>query len=341
MQVNVLHHCHSGALFDHGTSGNRENMNNDATSGNRGLRRLARLLPQAWKMIGLITLVAGLAGMSGCHRAETPASLPAGAKVYQVKGKVRGFGADTTTLTIEHEDIPGFMPSMTMPFTTREPVRRELFGIGDAVAFRLVVGESDSWIDQLRKIDPAEVHLPEPAAAPELTGTGGRLKEGDAMPDFDLTNQGGTPIHKATFLGHPFVLTFVFTRCPLPSFCPLMSRNFDKLQDAIKAPGSPIASTHLLSITLDPRFDTPAILKQYGDYHHADSAIWALATGEPAQVDTLTARFSVYRKEEGGTITHTLCTALVNSEGVITNIWRGNSWTPEEVIAAISALKNQ
>src|SRR5262249_37704371 len=164
-----------------------------------------------------------------------------------------------------------------------------------------------------------------------------RLKEGDEMPPFTLTNQNGEKITLDTFRGQPFVLTFVFTRCPVPNFCPRMSNNFEELQAAIKTNTDAITTTHLLSITLDPDYDTPKILSDYAAFHHNDSKIWTFATGDGKEINSLTRAFSVYRQNEGGTISHGLATALINRDGRIERIWRGNAWTPAEVTEAIQA----
>ena len=155
------------------------------------------------------------------------------------------------------------------------------------------------------------------------------------MPAFKLIDQSGHRISLDTFRGQPFVLTFVFTRCAVPNFCPRMSNNFEELQAAIKSGSGALATTRLLSITLDPKYDTPNILSDYAAFHHADPKIWAFATGDEKDVDSLTSAFSVYREREGGTIVHGLATALINSSGEIDRIWRGNAWTPAEVIETI------
>jgi protein SCO1/2 len=159
------------------------------------------------------------------------------------------------------------------------------------------------------------------------------------MPVFTLTSQNGERITLETFQGQPFVLTFVFTRCPIPNFCPRMSNNFADLQKAIKAETGAMAKTRLLSITLDPSFDTPEILKQYGESHRADPKIWSFATGDPKEIEALTHAFSVYVQTEGGTISHGLATALVGPDGTVLKIWRGNAWTSSEVIQEIRARK--
>jgi protein SCO1/2 len=156
-----------------------------------------------------------------------------------------------------------------------------------------------------------------------------------SMPRFSLTDQNGERISLNTFRGQPFVLTFVFTRCPVPNFCPRMSNNFEERQKTIKQGRGTLGKTRLLSITLDPDYDTPEVLSDYAAFHHADRQIWTFATGQEREIDALTRAFSVYRQTEGGTISHGLATALIDKNGKIDKIWRGNSWTPTEVIEEI------
>jgi protein SCO1/2 len=158
------------------------------------------------------------------------------------------------------------------------------------------------------------------------------LREGDIVPFFSLTNQDRVRITADTFRDRPYILTFVFTRCPVPNFCPRISQNFSHLQDAIKADSALAAKARLLTITLDPLFDTPEILKAYAEHQHADLTIWTFATGEPAQIDNLTQSFAIYVQPEAGTISHGLATALIGADGSVIKIWRGNAWQPAEVI---------
>ena len=257
---------------------------------------------------------------------------------FQVRGVIQGLPPDHHTVAVEHEDIPGFMPSMTMPFTARDETQIAGLKVGDAISFRLTVSAKDSWIDQVKKIPRDQVKLPEPKAEPELDKPSARLREGDTIPAFSLTDQDGDRITAATFRGRPLMLTFIFTRCPMPNFCPRITSDFSELQGLIKADNGVVAKTQLLGVTLDPAFDTPQILKDYGAHSNQDPKVWSLATGDPHQIDALTRAFSVYRQNEGGTISHGLATALISPEGKIVKIWRGNAWTPEEVIAEIRKL---
>jgi len=270
----------------------------------------------------------------GCGRSDKS---EAGARHYEARGIVRGFSPDRSTIDVEHETIAGFMPSMTMPFTPRDPKDIARLTLRDAIAFRLKVTNKDALIDNIRKIAASEVHLPQASSTvtPRTTNASSRLKEGDAMPVFGLTNENGERISLDTYHGKPFVITFIFTRCPMPNFCPRMSKNFAELQSTIKNSSGAFAETKLLSVTIDPQNDTPAVLKDYGKAEGADPKIWNFATGDPAETNELTHSFAVYKQPEGGTISHGLTTALIDRKGNVVKLWRGNGWTPDEVIAAI------
>ena len=257
---------------------------------------------------------------------------------YDTRGVVRGFSPDRSTIEIQHENIPDFMPSMTMPFVTRDPKQIADLRTGDAISFRMAVTKKDIWIENVKHIRREDVNVAEPKrTSPVSADRDARLTEGDKMPPFTLTNQNGERISLDTFHGNSLVLTFVFTRCPVPNFCPRMSNNFGELQETIKSSTGTLANARLLSVTLDPAYDTPKILSDYAAFHHADSKIWSFATGDEKEIDSLTRAFSVYRQNEGGTISHGLATALINKEGRIDKIWRGNAWTPAEIIKEIQA----
>jgi protein SCO1/2 len=261
-----------------------------------------------------------------------------GADHYDTRGVVRGFSPDRSTIEIQHENIPDFMPSMTMPFVTRDPKQIADLRTGEAISFRMAVTKKDFWIENVKKIRREDVNVAEPKrTSPVSADRDARLTEGDKMRPFSLTNENDEPISLDTFHGNSFVLTFVFTRCPVPNFCPRMSNNFEELQEAIKSSTGTLATTRLLSVTLDPAYDTPKVLSDYAGFHHADSKIWNFATGDEKAIDSLTRAFSVYRQNEGGTISHGLATALINKEGKIDKIWRGNAWTPAEIIKEIQA----
>lgn len=259
-------------------------------------------------------------------------------ETYTVRGILRGINFADQSVTVEHEEVPDYMPAMTMPFDVKSMAEVQPLKVGDGMEFRLVVTDKDSWIEDVKKIDPNLVKLPPKRSAIAANSSNvERLKEGDQLIDFKLVDQKGQQITRETFSGKPLFITFIFTRCPIPNFCPLMSENFVEIQKGLA--GSPKKDdVQYLSISFDPEFDTPEILSQYAQKYSADGEQWRFATGTPEEIKKLTQAFSVYVQPEQGTISHGLATALVGPDGTIRKIFRGNSWQAEEAVQAVQAL---
>ena len=190
------------------------------------------------------------------------------------------------------------------------------------VAMALTMG-----IVRARHPSAAEAEKREPAI-------GVRLKKGDVLPSFALTTQTHRPFTEAALRGRVTAVTFIYTRCPVPNFCPLMSKGFHQLQREIEREPA-LRDAQLLSVTLDPKFDTPEVLDAYAKHLGADPKRWHFVTGSPAEIDRLTRAFSIHMEPNGVLIDHTLATAVIDADGRIVEIWRGNGWTVAEVIAAL------
>jgi protein SCO1/2 len=219
------------------------------------------------------------------------------------------------------------MSAMTMPFRVSDLAQLDGLEAGDVVEFVFVVEDGSSHAQDVRVVGhstPPAAHAPSPSIA--------RLREGSIAPPAKLVDQDGTPI-SVSDTGRWTVLTFIFTRCPVPEYCPRMGANFHALQDALQASGS--SDVRLLSVTMDPEFDSMDILRRYGQALHADFATWEFATGEVCEIERLLAAFRVYVRKDGVTLEHTLCTALIAPNGRIARIWRGNEWTPNDVLEAL------
>jgi protein SCO1/2 len=255
---------------------------------------------------------------------------------FQVRGIVREIEADDDSLRIEHEDIPGYMPSMTMPFNVRDASEIDGLKPGDAISFKFVVTGDRSWIEDVHPVDRASVRLPEKSTpVPVSRNRPPHVEEGDALPGFKLTDQQGRTIDNETFEGRALVLTFIFTRCAVPDFCPLMSRNFETIEDRIQQDPHLASKVRLLSVSFDHEFDTPEVLAGYAARFSDNDDLWRFASGDSEEIDRLTGAFRVFTRSERGTIDHSLCTALVDADGTIRHIWRGNFWKPDEVVTAL------
>lgn len=255
--------------------------------------------------------------------------------IYDVKGVVREIEPAERTIVIDHETIPGFMDAMVMPFNVKDTNLLSEVSVGDTVKFQLVVTETDSWISTMARAGAAPSPPPPAPAMAETVGATEppALKGGDLVPDFELTDQNGRPFRLGDVRGRPVVVTFVFTRCPLPNFCPLMTRNFAAMQKELRETVGD--RFHLLSITIDPGHDTPAVLKEYALNFTQDLATWSFVTGSPDQIRQVATMFGLTYQPEGGTITHNLRTALIDPRGRIVHVWKSNVWQPQEVLSML------
>ena len=295
------------------------------------------MVPQISPLFALFAGLVSLA-LASCERAENGARADAKPppQTFPVQGILRSIDFAGRTVTVEHEDIPNYMPAMTMPFDVKTMAEVERLKAGDALQFTLVVTAESAWIEGVRKIDRREIQLP-PEKQPSSAGKVARLKEGDPLPPFQLVDSKGRQITPGTFAGKPLLITFIFTRCPIPNFCPLMTSNFREIQEALAAAAGG-ANVQFLSVSFDSEFDTPEVLAQYAARHTQDTDRWRFATGSAEETKRLTQAFAVAVQPESGTISHGLATAAVGPDGVIRHIWRGNGWEPAEVVEALRNL---
>ena len=192
------------------------------------------------------------------------------AKSYAAQGVVEQIAPDRSTVTIHHQNIPGYMMEMTMDFPVQST--NELNGIspGDKITFTLVVTEKDDWVENIHRTGRAAETTTN--AMPMLHMMNSELKPGDVLPDYELTAEDGRQIHFADFRGKVLAFTFFYTRCPLPDYCPLMSNNFHETRKLLLAMTDAPTNWQFLSISFDPDFDTPEVLSNYGGVYRGDDA---------------------------------------------------------------------
>ena len=279
-------------------------------------------------MLRVLAVVAAVVLAWGCSRGPAP-------REYQLTGQIVAVAPEQRQVTIRHQDIPNFMPGMTMPFTVGDASLLEGKTPGDLVTATLVVGDTEAHLSTLTKTGRAPLETPKSSPASIALAPGGLVS------DAALVDQDGMARPLASFRGHRVALTFVYTRCPLPEFCPLMSRHFAAVQKAIRS-RSDLADVRLVTVTLDPAFDRPAVLKAYAKTHEADPAIWSMLTGEPAVVGAFAAQFGIYVEadpKDPAQITHSLRTAVIDREGRLVTTHTGNDWTPEMLLADLAAAR--
>ena len=245
-------------------------------------------------------------------------------------GTVTAAPADGRVM-VSHDHIPGYMPAMTMPFTLA-PGQNPRIAPGDVVRFRLRVGPGASRAEAFAVTghDAAVV-----AALAAATGPAPpRLRAGDQVPRFSLLDQRGNVFTQDRLRGRRTAVTFIFTRCPVPEFCPLMMQRFQEVQRTIAGDHS-LSDVQLVAITLDPTHDSPAVLDAYAAAKGLDPVRWRLLTGSADDVARLRTAFAVHVERNGVLLDHTLATAVVDADGRIVELWRGNGWAASEVVSAL------
>ena len=274
---------------------------------------------------------------------ETTAPATEIRSLFTVKGVVKSIEEDLSSARIEHEEIPGYMQAMTMPFAIGDADEWTSLQTGDSISFLLHVTDERSWIDGVEKT-PEEVPSLE-----ELSKTAPWrpvrevefLQVGDELPDYPLTNQLSQAISTHQFRGKVLALTFIYTRCPLPDFCPRMNQQFMAAQRALKEASVEPASYHFLSVSFDPVHDTPERLQFYANAYQHDPKQWSFATGELIEIDALTEQFGlVFYRSEDSLLDwdHNLRTILIDQEGIIREILIGNQWRGEELAEKLQSL---
>lgn len=251
---------------------------------------------------------------------------------YDLKGRVVSLDKAEYKVVIAHEDIPGLMDAMTMPFMLKDDWTFDVMNVGDDIQATLVVDGDRSWLENpvISRSNPKQNGVTVPGNSTEPL-------PGKEVPDFSLTNQNGKRIHLQQYRGRALLVTFIYTRCPLPEYCPLMSTNFAWLDRELQGNTELQGKTHLLSVSIDPTYDTPKIIRDYGaaqtgkyeqeTFHH-----WEFATGEPEEIRRIAEFFGLTYSKESDQIIHSLRTALIAPDGRIFKIYRGNEWKPAEVL---------
>jgi protein SCO1 len=278
------------------------------------------------KTILLLILIAAVGGVVSCSRRS------GNEKRYDLKGKVVIVEPEKHLVTIAHEEVKGYMPGMTMPFTVRDQSDLQMLVPNAEVTATLVVDGSHSWLENLFVVTKQEGGGPV-AAAPSAV----YAKEGDEVPNYSLVNQDAKPIRINNYRGKALLLTFIYTRCPEPDQCTLMSNNFAQIERQLGQDPELYAKTHLLSITMDPAYDTPQVLRSYGAshterYENETFAHWEFATGTGAQVQEIAQFFGLNYFPEKDQIIHALRTVIVNPDGKVAKVYKGNEWKTEEVL---------
>jgi protein SCO1 len=272
----------------------------------------------------LTLLFVAVLSIAGCSASQ------AGARQYQLRGQVLAVVPDRHELTVKHEDIPGFMPAMTMAYRVRDAKLLHRLTRGDLIRATLTVRDTDAWLSAIERTGHAEV-----AATGPLPHVMDVLEPGQEIPGTVLQDQDGEPRRLTDWRGRAVAVTFIYTRCPMPDFCPLMERQFLDVQQRVRSDEHLADAVHLVAVSFDPEHDTPDVLKAHARLRRADPKVWTYLTGTPASIEDVASRFgvSIMREQDrGAALTHNLRTAIIDPRGRLVKIYSGSEWTPAMLI---------
>jgi protein SCO1/2 len=257
---------------------------------------------------------------------------------FRIAGKVVSVNQSNNQIVLNHGEIPGYMPAMVMPLTVRPSTQLATVKKGDEITAILVVANQSSWLESIEVV--------------KRTGTGADPRdaeiralptEGRAVPNFTLINQSGRRISVHQYRGKALLITFVYTRCPLPDYCPLMSSNFAEIDKSLRSDPALYQKTHLLTVSFDPKHDTPAVLRSYGAAYterYSDETFehWEFASGSAEEIKAITGFFGLTYADAEDQIVHSLVTAIISPQGEIYKVHPSNDWKPAEILAELRAV---
>lgn len=283
------------------------------------------------KFYSILALAALLAFVVSCRKDSDEAGTSP--QVFEARGVIVQLKPDGTTVVIKHERITNYMEAMTMPFVVKHGQDLAGMAAGDEVNFRLLVTLNESWIDHVSKTGRTFPALAKPTT-PESRTNASHVFSITNIPDFALTNEFNQPVSLKQYQGTAVALTFFFTRCPLPEFCPRLSKNFEGASEKLSAMPNGPTNWHFFSISFDP-LDRPEVLRAYGQEYHYDSNHWTFLTGNPAHTRELARGFGVSVTNDGASFLHDFGTAVFNTNGQVQSLWRFGGDTTDLLVSEI------
>jgi protein SCO1/2 len=267
---------------------------------------------------------------------------------YSLKGVVKKLEKELEQVTIQHEAIPGFMDAMTMPFAYKDPSTLEKLRPGDHVEATLRVESSGDVIKNYALESLTVTAAAAPSAVPGISRSTALMSEGNRrlevgadVPDFTMTNQDGKAVRLSDLRGKVVVLTFIYTRCPMPDFCPLMDKKFSELAQRIAAFSGRASRIRLISLSFDPEHDSPEVLRRHAQVHGATPPLWSYAVASHPEIAKIAAPLGLFYQPGDDEIAHNLCTAIIDPHGRLARLEIGkerNKWETADFQKTIYSL---
>lgn len=268
-----------------------------------------------------------------------------GARVFAAQGVIREINPAAKTILIQHGAISNYMSAMTMPFNVKNTNDWAGLNAGDKILFQLHVTETNSWVDQFKKIGTVALKENKPAIPPAPDAPDAQVARApNPLLNYKFTNELGQAVSLNDFRGQALAVTFFYTRCPLPDYCPRLSKNFQEASRKLEAMTNAPANWHFLSISFDPQFDTPAMLKAYGESYGYDPAHWSFLTGPTDKIAELARDSGVNYASDNGLINHNFRTLIVNAAGHLQMVFPTSGDLSDQIVAEIlkaAAATNQ
>ena len=290
----------------------------------------------------LSLLLLGLAVLSSCTKHSSPP-----VKRYPFTGRIVSLDKPNRSAVIDGDMVQGFMEAMEMTYKVKNAGEFNQLAAGDSIHADLIVvdtddrnADPDSWLENI-KVTGHSIPAVKPAAQQHIPVTG------EEVPNFKFTNQDAHRISLGQYRGQVLFVTFIYTRCPFPDYCPRVGGQFAQLREQLAADPALAGKTHLLCISFDPERDTPKVLRNYGFSltHSHNPAVfdrWEFAVPKAADLPQIADYFALTYKPEGGLITHSLSTAVIGPDGKVIHWYHGNEWQVSDLMKdATGALHAQ
>lgn len=255
---------------------------------------------------------------------------------YNFEGRVVSKVPETHTLVLDHGNIPGFMAAMTMPYPVGAGVDLSPVEAGDRIKARVVVhGDGQYELDKVMVTDSSHRE--------KTVKETRQLYLGELIPDVGLLNQDGKTIRLSDFRGKTVLLTFIYTRCPMPTFCPRLSTLFAAVEKELAKDPKEYSRTQLVSVSIDPKFDTFSVLRKYGlaylSGNEKSFGHWSFTVPSPENLKKLAEAFALIYEEQDNQITHSMSTVLIAPDGRLIKEWTVSDWTSAEAVAAMRQVE--
>jgi protein SCO1/2 len=257
---------------------------------------------------------------------------------FGVYGVIREIPTGGQTLVVKHEEIPGYMPKMTMAFNVRNTNELQGLKVGDAISFKVRATIEESWIEDIHPTTAADL-APAPPSDPSASSLlhVAQMKPGDVLPDAELLAEDGRTIKLSDFQGKALAFTFIFTRCPLPDYCPRMNQNLGRARELLQQKPNGPTNWQFLSISFDPEFDKPGVLTRYAySYRGSNTDRWLFAAAPTNVMASFVTQLDFRFANEGGSFLHNLRTVVLDPHRRIYRQFDGNKWKASELADALA-----